>query len=70
MLTVRDFYCKWVQSGRHDWQVFHDASVFEAFIFSRPAGGVLLRFQYGGELYDEQEYPTRADANQRECCAS
>lgn len=61
MWTVRTLY-SWMSSRGVEWQVFHDDSVFDAAIVERPGGGVVLRLQYRGELYDEQFYSTRADA--------
>ena len=61
MWTVRTIY-NWITSRGIEWQVFHEDSVFDAAIVERPGGGVVLRFQYRGELYDEQVYRTRADA--------
>ena len=36
--------------------------LFEAVIVEHPIAGVVLRFQYRGQLYDELVYPSRADA--------
>jgi hypothetical protein len=60
MWTVRSIY-EWLKSGRSEWQLFHWDSVFEAVIVAHPTGAI-LRYHYRGELYDEQIYPSRADA--------
>ena len=52
----------WLISGRPEWQVFHDDSVFESLILTHPNGGATLRYLYRGQLYDERIFSSRADA--------
>jgi hypothetical protein len=52
----------WLKSWRSEWRLFHDNSVFEAVIIGHPSGGVVLRYLYRGEPYDEQLYARRGDA--------
>jgi hypothetical protein len=59
--TLRNIY-DWLTPGHPEWQVFHDDCVFEAVIVTDPTGGVILRYLYRGELYDEQVFASRADA--------